>query len=205
MSLFHCQCWGCLYTVTLSPLQLQPKAPLWPSEFTEQADKQPSAFAAVVEQSHHNTDSYITGAKSRGPLTAGADATSPPGCSITIISHSGTEHDAALSHLVAVKNLLVLFCGGKRRKVLSLQPSGLEIAEDRDNVALHQMSTSDFVSSLPTIHVTYGHKSWGMQGRLKKCKTHKITHNAWHCEPSVIQSSTVLATHDALVGCARKL
>lgn len=63
-----------------------------PFEFTTLPDEQPSAFAAVVEQNHHNTDSYITTAKSRGlPLQ---DAS--PVCCITIVVHSGTEHCAAL-------------------------------------------------------------------------------------------------------------
>lgn len=52
--------------ITLLPLQWRPEASLWPSEFTNQSAKQPSAFAAVVEQSNHNIDCYITGAKSRG-------------------------------------------------------------------------------------------------------------------------------------------
>lgn len=43
-------------------------------KFTKQSAKQIPAFAAVVEQSHHNTDSYITRVKSRRSPTAGRDA-----------------------------------------------------------------------------------------------------------------------------------
>lgn len=43
-----------------------PKQSLRPSEFTQQSHKQPSASAAAVEQSHHNTDSYVSRVKAAG-------------------------------------------------------------------------------------------------------------------------------------------
>lgn len=47
-------------------------------EFKELPDEQPPVFAAAVEQSHHNTDSYITAAERAS--TAGADALPPVLC-----------------------------------------------------------------------------------------------------------------------------
>lgn len=80
---------------------------------------------------------------------------SPPGCSSAIITHSGTENDAALSHLVTVKK--ISSWGGKKRKLLSLHPSRLEIAGTVPHCIKYPPFT--YVSSFLTAHVTYGKKS----------------------------------------------
>ncbi len=98
-----------------------------PPKFTKQSDQQPSAFAAGVEQSHHNTDSYITRTKSLEVFHGQSGCWASPSRQHRFRRHSGTEHHAALVHICWSKTdefAFVYEASWKKCWVVRRSPSG---------------------------------------------------------------------------------